>query len=230
MNVDKKVARLAGLVYLVVVVTGIFSLAYVPSRLIVWGDALLTFNNIVNSESLFRFGILSALVCYVFFLFLPLVLYRVLKSVNEAYAKIMVILAVVSVPISFINIQNKLAILSLISNEKYLDVFTNEQLQSQVMFYLNQYDNGILIVQIFWGLWLLPFGYLVYKSQFLPKTLGIFLMVGCFGYLINTFGHLVVPGYSDLSIASFVSLPASIGEIGVCLWLLIMGVNLNRVK
>lgn len=230
MNVDKKVARLAGLVYLVVVVTGIFSLAYVPSKIIVWDDALLTFTNIVHSEILFRFGILSGLICYTFFLFLPIILFKLLKPVNEMCAKMMVILAVVSVPISFINIQNKLAVLSLISNEKYLGVFTNEQLQSQVMFYLNQYDNGILIVQIFWGLWLLPFGYLVYKSQFLPKTLGIFLMVGCFGYLINTFGYLVVPGYSDLGIASFVSLPASIGEIGICLWLLIMGVNLNRVK
>lgn len=119
-----------------------------------------------------------------FLLLLPIALYKLLKPVNEFYAKLMVLLAITSVPISFINIQNKFAVLSIIDVEKF-KAFTNEQLQSQVMFYLKQYDNGILMVSVFWGLWLFPFGYLVYKSGFLPKILGVFLMVGCFGYLIN---------------------------------------------
>lgn len=220
---NKKKARIAGLLYLVVVLTGIFSLAYVPSKLIVWDNAATTVNQIVKSELLFRLGIMSSLICYVFFLLLPLALYKLFKPVNEGWAKLMVALAVVSVPISFVNILNKFAVLSLVKEVSQLKSLTNEDIQSQVMFYLNQYDNGILIVQIFWGLWLLPFGYLVYRSGFLPKIFGILLIAGCFGYLINFTGNFLVPNYAEIGIARYVSLPASLGEIGTCLWLLVMG-------
>lgn len=223
MTSNKKTARIAGLLYLVVVLTGIFSLAYVPSKLIVWGNPATTFNNIKASETLFRFGIVSGLVCYIFFLLLLVELYKLLKPVNAFYAKLMVLLAVISVPISFINIQNKFAVLSIINAENLHSSFTNEQLHSQVLFYLNQYDNGILMVSIFWGLWLFPFGYLVYKSGFLPKILGALLMIGCFGYLINFLGNSLVADYSSLGISKYISKPASLGEIGICLWMLIMG-------
>jgi hypothetical protein len=190
---NKKKARIAGALYAVVVLTGIFSLAYIPSRFITWDDPANTFNAIKESELLFRLGIVSSLVCYVCFLFLPLALYRLLKPVDELCARLMVLLALVSVPISFINIQNKLAVLSLINPENKT-AGTIDQLESQVMFYLNQYDNGILIVSIFWGLWLFPFGYLVYKSGLIPKLFGILLMLGCFGYLINFCGNFLVNG------------------------------------
>jgi uncharacterized BrkB/YihY/UPF0761 family membrane protein len=107
---NKKTARIAGLLYLVVVLTGIFSLMYVPKKLIVWDNAATTFNNIVESETLFRLGIVSSLICYTFFLFLPLVLYKLLKSVNKGYAKAMVALVAASIPIAFMNIQNKYTI------------------------------------------------------------------------------------------------------------------------
>lgn len=222
MTSNKKTARIAGLLYLAVVLTGIFSLAYVPTQLIVWDNPVTTFNKIKTSETLFRLGIVSGLVCYVFFLLLPVALYKLLKPVNEFYAKLMVLLAVISVPISFINMQNKFAILTIIEGEN-LKTFTNEHLQSQVMFYLNQYENGILLVSIFWGLWLFPFGYLVYKSGILPKVLGVLLMLGCLGYLLNFIGHSLIPNYSKIGISSYIRLPASLGEIGTCLWLLIMG-------
>ena len=219
----KKTARIAGLLYLAVVITGIFSLMYVPKKLIVWDNAAITFDNIVNNQTLFRFGVVGYLVCYIFFLFLPLVLYKLLKPINANYAKYMVILAVVSVPIAFANSQNLFNILSLISGESYLNVFSDVQLQSQVFLYLNHYDNGSLIISIFSGLWLFPFGFLVYKSGFLPKFLGVLLMLGCFSYLINFIGHSLVPDYSKMGIASYIQIPASLGEIGSCLWLLIMG-------
>jgi len=222
MTSNKKTARVAGLLYLIVILTGILSLAYIPSKLIVWDNPVTTFNNIKASETLFRLGIVSGLVCYVFFLLLPIALYKLLSPVNAFYAKLMVLLAVTSVPISFINIQNKFAVLSMITGEN-VKAFTNEQLQSQVIFYLNQYDNGILMVSIFWGLWLFPFGYLVYKSGILPKILGVLLMLGCFGYLINFLGNSLIPTYSKIGISSYISLPARLGEIGTCLWLLIMG-------
>ncbi|PIF71742.1 DUF4386 domain-containing protein [Flavobacterium sp. 2] len=211
----RNTGRIAGLLYFVVVITGIFSLGYVPSKLIVWDNPSATLTNIVNAEFLFRLGIVSGLICYTFFLFLPLVLYKLLKSFNKTYALYMVVLAIVSVPISFVNMLNKFAVLSIISS--------GQQQKEEIMFYLNQYDFGNLIVQIFWGLWLFPFGYLVFKSAIIPRFLGVLLMLGCVGYLINFFGNALFSNYSELGISSYVRLPASLGEIGTCLWLLIMG-------
>ena len=125
---------------------------------------------------------------------------------------------------ALINIQNQFNVLSLISGENYLKVFTKEQLESQALLYFNQYDNGHLITSVFFGLWLLPFGYLVFKSHFLPKVLGILLMIGCFSYLINFIGNTLFPNYSSFGISSIIQIPASIGEIGICLWLLIVGI------
>ena len=223
MDSNKRTARIAGAFYFVLVLTGIFSLLYVPSKLIVWSDAATTFNNIVAHETLFRLGIVAGMIAYTSFLFLPLVLYKLLSPVNKIVAISMVTLAVVSVPISLVNINHKLEVLTFISKANYLNVFQENQLHTQVMLSLEHYNNGIESVSIFWGLWLLPFGYLVFKSGFLPKILGIFLMVGCFGYLINFVGGFLFPGYAGLGVARFISIPGSIGEIGICLWLLIMG-------
>ena len=140
----------------------------------------------------------------------------------------MVALAVVSVPLSLLNLQHKFAILTLIGSEPYLNAFTPDQLHAQVLFQLDQYNNGILAVQIFWGLWLFPLGYLIYKSGFLPKILGIILMLGCLGYLINFVGHFLIPGYSESGISAWVKMPAAVGEIATCLWLLIVGVREKR--
>lgn len=223
MDSNKKNARTAGLLYLIVVLTGIFSLVYVPSQITVPGDASAMVSNIVASESLFRLGIAAGLICYTAFLLLPFALYKLLSPVGKTAAVLMVAFVVVSVPISFVNMLNKLDVLSLLSGADYLQAFTTEQLHAQVMLSLKAYSNGMLVSTIFWGLWLLPFGYLVFKSGFLPRILGVLLMVGCFGYLIDFFGRVLFPGYAEAAIASFMTLPGSFGEIGTCLWLLIMG-------
>ncbi len=176
-------ARLAGLLYLSLVISGITNLMYIPSKLIVWESAAETLDDIMNSELLFRLGIVSGIITFFTFLLLPLVLYRLLFEVNKMYAALMVIFAVISVPISFVNMLNKFSVLTLIGKANYLKDLDVSEIQLQVMFYLDSYNNGIEISQIFWGLWLFPFGYLVYKSGFLPKVLGILLMAGCFGYL-----------------------------------------------
>jgi hypothetical protein len=222
---NKKVARIAGLLYLGVVITGIFTLMYVPNKLIVSNNSLLTYKNIISSQQLFRLGIIGGILCYTFFLFLPLALYKLFKPVNEYYALIMVLLALLSVPIFFLNVQNEFTVLSLINNTNNRFALSEEQLQSQIILHLVQYDNGMRIVHIFSGLWLFPFGFLVFKSDFLPKILGVLLMLGCFGYLINFLGSTLFSNYSKYSISSYIMLPASIGEIGTCLWLLIKGVE-----
>ncbi len=225
MDLNKKTARTAGFLYLIVVVTGIFHLVYVPSQITVKGDASSTVSNIVASESLFRLGIVSELICHTVFLLLPLVLYKLLQQVDRNLALLMVVFAVVSVPINFVNMLNKLDVLSLLSGTHFLKAFTTDQLHAQVMLSLDAYGNGILVSKVFWGLWLFPFGYLVFKSGFLPRILGILLMMGCFSYLIDFFGRLLFPGYTETVIPSLIILPASFGEIGICLWLLIMGAS-----
>lgn len=230
MGTNKKTARIAGAIYLVVVLTGTFTLGYVPSKLIFWNDSAKTLQAITESAQLFRLDIAVSIICYLAFLALPLALYQLLRSVNESYAKVMAILAIVSVPISLLNLQHKFDVLTLIGGADYLKSLSQQALQERVMFLLDSYNNGIKIAQLFWGLWLLPFGYLVYRSGFLPKFLGIFLMLGCLSYLINVFGRTLIPHYGQLGISSYIQLPASIGEIGTCLWLLAMGIKQSKAS
>jgi hypothetical protein len=220
---NMRAARVAGLLYLIVVGAGIFSLAYVPSQISVIGDPASVVHNIMASETLFRTGILAGLVCFTAFLLLPFALYRLLGHIDRTAAVLMVAFAVASVPISFVNMLHRIDVLSLLSGAEHLRGFTADQLNAQVMMALKAYGNGLLVSKIFWGLWLLPFGYLVFRSRIIPRIFGVLLMMGCFGYLIDFTGQLLFPDYREMRIARLVSLPRTFGEIGICLWLLIMG-------
>jgi Domain of unknown function (DUF4386) len=225
MTSKNQTARIVGVLYLIVAITGFYYLRYVPTKLIDPHNPAITFNNIMGSQSLFRLGILAGLIGYTVFFFVPLVLYKLLSPVNKTHAQLMAILGVISVPISYVNMLNNFNILTLIGNPYYLHAFGADKLQAQVMLHLDYYDSGNLIASIFWGLWLLPFGYLVFRSGFLPKVFGILLMFGCFGYLINFIGNLLSSQYDKTLFATFITIPGSIGELGTCLWLLIMGVK-----
>ncbi len=226
MDINNKIARTAGALYLLVVVTGIFSLLYVPSQIFVRGDALATATNILASESLFRLGIAIALIASAAFLLLPFALYRVLERVDRNVAVLMVVLAVVSVPIAFVSHAHYLDALTLLSGADFLRAFTTDQLHAMVTLSLKASGSETIVSELFWGLWLLPFGYLVYKSGFLPRILGILLMIGCFGYLTEAFGRILVPTvYAASGISNFVIIPSALGEVGTCLWLLIRGVR-----
>lgn len=223
-----RTATMAGVLYLLVVLTGVFSLMYVPSRLFAEDDAGLTVQNIRSKEILFRLWIVTGLLCYGFFLFLPLVLYRLLSPVNENQARLMVLFAILSVPVYFLNAQNQFNILALVGGPHPAFDLADQQVLTQVMLYLEQYHNGMRIVHIFSGLWLFPFGWLVFKSGFLPKVLGLLLIVGGSGYLVNFLGNTLVSDYSSLGISSYIALPASIGEIGICVWLIIVGLSVKK--
>lgn len=230
MEPTKKTARIAGIIYLVLILTGIFSLLYVPSKIIVWDDPTATVDNIQNFEFTFRMGIVSNLICFTCFIILPLALYKLLGKVNKSQAMLMVIFAIISVPISYLNIAHHIDVLDLIGNEMYLDSLSVEQRNMQVMSYLESFENGTLVAHIFWGLWLFPFGYLVYKSGYLPKFFGIMLMLGCFGYLTDFLGYFLFEGYGKTLISTIAGIPASLGEIGICLWLLIIGIKSPKIK
>lgn len=225
MTSRNKTARTAGLIYLMLVISGLIYLVYIPGQLIVRDSASITFENISNSEFLFRLGIVTAIFSSLVFTSLSLILYKLLHKVNETHAIFMVLFVLLSIPISFVNILNKFSVLDLINVAESAQIFSEAELHNQVMFQLGNYSNGVEISQIFWGLWLFPFGYLVYKSGFLPQFLGIFLMAGCFGYLISFFGGFLFSDFNKTLISEFIGIPAAIGEIGTCLWLLIMGAN-----
>ena len=229
MSPNKTTARIAGLLYLIVVVTGFFHLIYVPSQINVQGDAAATMNNILASRQLFGLGIGAGVVCYTAFLLLPLVLYRLLGHVGREIAVAMVALALVSVPISLVSLAHRLDVLSLLGGAAHLQAFTPEQLRALAMQSLDAYRNGMRSSEVFWGLWLLPFGSLVFSCGFLPRILGVFLMLGCLGYLVNILAPALFPDYAKSGIEGFVSLPSAIGEIGTCLWLLIVGVREPKI-
>ena len=214
-------ARIAGFLYLMVNLPAPFALIYLPSRLIVRGDAAATAANIMASESLFRLAIVGFLFTLTASIFLVLALYQLLKVVNKNMASLMVIFMLVSIPIGMLNELNNLAVLLLLSGADYLKVFTTEQLQALVYLFLRLHNQGFNIAQIFWGLWLFPMGYLVFKSGFLPRILGILLMIACFGYVIQSFAAFLG---NNLSIIFFTGW----GELFLLLWLLIKGVNVEQ--
>lgn len=213
-------ARLAGFLYLLVVPLGIVALA-ISSRLIVSGDAAATASNILASETLFRLGIVSDLLAAIVMLLVALVLYQLLKPVNRNMALLMVSLVLIAVPISMLNKLNQFAALLLISNPDYLTVFASDQLQALAFMFLRLHSRGGNIAFIFWGLWLFPLGFLVFKSGFLPRILGVLLMIACFGYVINSFASIL--GYA-VNVGMF----AALGEVLFILWLLIKGVNVEQ--
>ena len=198
MNSNKKTARIAGLLYLLTVVFGILA-EFVRSTLIVYGDAAATAHNIMASESLFRIGFVSDLIMMTCYLLLALILYVLLKPVNKNLASLFVLFTLVSVAIMCINMLNQFAAPLLLSGADYLKVFEADQLHAQVMLFLNLHKHGYLIAQIFFGLWLLPLGYLVFKSGYFPRILGILLMIACFGHLIQFFTLFLFPNYAVIT-------------------------------
>ncbi|QIL21737.1 DUF4386 domain-containing protein [Thermomonas sp. HDW16] len=204
--------RIAGALYLVVVLTGMFCLAYVPSQL---GEGIAGAS---AHAGLFRAGIAAFLVMQVAFLLLPFALYRVLGDVDRRAAILMVVLAVVSVPIGLVAVTHRMEALSLLENAGS----ATQAMDAAFALCLQRYGNGLRIASLFWGLWLLPFGWLVLRSGRLPRVLGWLLVLGSIGYVVQVFGGLV-PGFADSSLVRYVRMPAAIGEIGSCLWLLMFG-------
>ena len=218
----RKTARMAGLFYLIFILTTVLA-TYVRSQFIVSGDAATTANNILASQGLFRVGFVTELVSAVFFLLAAWSLYVLLKPVNKNLALLFLLLNLGGVAVECINVLNLYAALQFLSGANYLTAFQTGQLQAMAMSYLNLYTNGFLIAQIFFTAWLLPLGYLVYKSRFLPKFLGLLLILDFFGnmswflqgFLLPNYGILAYPG----NVISFIA------EISLTLWLLIMAVK-----
>ena len=217
--------RVAGLLYLLMGIPAAFSLMYVPQTLIVPGNATATANNILASEMLFRIGIVSGLVSGTAFIFLVRALYRLLNGVSKTHASLMVTLVLVSVAIGFLNEVNNIAALTLFRGADFLAVFDKPQRDALAMLFLRLHAQGNFINEIFWGLWLFPFGVLVMRSRFLPRILGVLLIVNCFAYVAASLTWLLLPSYGNVVFRA--TLPALLGELWIVLWLLIKGVKVQ---
>jgi hypothetical protein len=227
MQTSDRDARTAGVLYFLMGVPAVFSLFYVPRRLIVPGNASVTANNIMSDQLLFRLGIVAELTAAVVLLQLVMTLYRLLSGVDTNHARLMVALVVVSVAITFANALTDVAALISFRGTDYLLVFDKPQRDGLGMLFLNLHRQGIAIVGVFWGLWLLPFGLLVMRSRFLPRILGILLILNCVGYVAASATTLLVPSYS--AAVSRAVMPTLLGELWVMLWLLIKGARTGRL-
>ncbi len=220
MNTNKKTARLAGFLYLIYIVTT--AIAEVSrTKLIVFGDAMATARNILASEWLFRIGFMSDVLASVLFLLTAWALYVLLKPVNKNIALLFLLLNLGGVAVQCINMLNLFSAVLLLSGADYLKVFQADQLQALAMLFLDLHKNGFMIAQIFFGAWVFPLGYLVFKSGFLPRILGIVLMIHCFTWLLHVFQSFLFPGFGAITYVSYAL--GLIAEFGLTLWLLIMG-------
>src|SRR3984893_13255078 len=216
MSSAKNPGRFAGLLYLLTSIVGFFAMAYVPSKLIVHGNAAATASNIAASETLFRLGIAGELIGMAGFIFVALALYDLLKGVNRRHASLMVILIVVSVPIAFLNELNSIAALVLVRGADFLSIIDKPQRDALAMLFLNLHHYGFVVAEIFWGLWLFPLGLLVYRSRFLPRFLGVWLALAGFAWLMLSLTSVLSPRYQD-KVYSYCQ-PAFFGEIALMLW------------
>jgi len=217
---QKKIARITGFLYFMFILS-----TFVADHFAVFSsnDSTTIVDKITANEGLFSIGLISNLLSALFFLLAAWGLYVLLKKVNKGIALLFLLLNSVGVAIQCLSVLNLFTSMHLLSGADFLNVFQIDQLQAQAMYFINMYMDGFIIAQIFYGAWLLPLGYLVYKSGFLPKLLGILLMIDCFAILIWFFQFFLLPDYE---VISYPCLAVSfLAEFSLTLWLLIKGTN-----
>jgi Domain of unknown function (DUF4386) len=228
MNPAKKTARVAGLLYFIWVLTGIYGFFYISSQTIVMGNAAATAGKLLANEFLFRTGIINDIISNTIWMFIALVLYRLFRQVNERQAKLLVAFVIVQIPaVFFIEALNITSLM--IFKGEILKTFELSQRHDLAMLLLKISDHGTIALETFWGLWLLPFGQLIYKSKFIPRMLGVFLILNGIAYIIHSFTSLLFPEYQAI-VRQFAIPFWILGEILIMLWLLIKGVKVQQVE
>ncbi len=228
MNSTKQTSRIAGALYLVNAITGFFGIVYVPGKLIVSGNTAATASNILSSERLFRLGIVSELICAAEFIYLVWVLYLLLSGVNKTHAALMVIWGLAFVPVMAVNVLSEIAALTLLRGADFLSFFDQPQRQALAMLFLDLHRYGYVVGWIF-GPWLLHLGALIYRSGFLPRIVGVLLIAAGFGYLADSVTPLLLPSYANV-VDRLASIPLTLGEPALILWLLIVGAKDQPLK
>lgn len=226
MNTIKKQAHVAGVLYVLASITAVFAWVYVQGKIFVRDDAIATASNIRTFETLLRLGIAAELLGSIIFIFVVLALYRLFKSVSEKHAMAMAILLLISTPISLVAVVGELAAL-IVAGGANLSTFDQHQLDSLSYLFFRLHGQALVISQIFWGLWLFPFGVLVIRSGFIPRFLGYLLWIAAFGYLANCAAVLLWPANRQ-AVAQFAD-PLQMAELPIIFWLLIWGARVKPV-
>jgi hypothetical protein len=219
-------ARVAGILYLIIFIAAIFGPLYVRSVVIVPGDATTTANNIMASGSFFRAGILSYLIIFLSELVLSVILYVLLKPASKTLSLVMTVPRLAMTTIHGINLLNQFFALLLLSGADYLTVFETDQLHALVLLFLDAHEYGWWIGIVFFSLHVFLLGYLVYKSGYFPRILGVLLILASFIYLINALAILLLPSYEETPV--FLALLKVIAELAFPLWLLFKGIDVEQ--
>jgi hypothetical protein len=224
MTSPKRLARIAGVLYLLNGIASGFAFAYVIAKVYVAGNAATTAANVVANAGLVRFGAVADLFQATEWVFLAMTLYLLLKHVHQSAAKAMVVLVAVGAAIVCLNDVFQLESVRVATDGSYVSALGAAGSSALVLLLLEIHHYGFLIAQIFFGLWLVPLGYLAYRSSMFPKALGVALIIGGAGYLVGTLAVFLVPDYGE-KINVFVTIPSAIAEISMLLYLLVVGVK-----
>jgi len=227
MHPTVKAARIAGVIYLAMIIVAPFCMLYVPGKLIVPKNATATAENILAHETLFRLSIFGDLIGHVIFICLGIALYRLLSGVNKTWAGSMVAFVLVSAAVGFVLTINHVGALLFFRGDDFLTVFDKAQRDAIGMFFLRWHDNGIFADEIFWGVWLFPFGLLVFRSGFLPRVIGIWLIIACFGWIALSAIAIFSPIYYNVAFKWLQ--PVFFAELAMMLYFLIRGANVKSL-
>lgn len=222
----QKTARIAGILYLLITVLSIPVHFVIPAQLMVAGDATATANRIMASVGLFRLGIGAELLLLLSEIGLTVLLYVLFRPVSETLSLIAAVSRLAMTVIHGVNLLTRIIVLLLLGGAGYLTVFEPAQLNALGMVFLNAYDYGFTIGIVFLFLHALILGYLIYKSSYFPRILGVLFMIASLGYLIDSFSYVLIPNYKTGPV--YLALPIAIAEIAFPLWLLIKGVNAKQ--
>lgn len=225
-NINKKTARTAGLLYLLMAVFGLIAEIFFRQKLFVATDIAATANNILSNTFIFRIGITSDILMALLYLFTALALFRLLSPVNRNLAGAMVVFTTAGSVLLMFNVLNEIAPLYILSGTDYLSTFDPGQRQSLAMLFYNLYQHGYIIGQIFFALWVLPLGVLIYKSGFIPKIFGILFVIETIFGLPAVIVHFLIP---NATIETIMMLPMMIAEFSFVFYLLIRGINESKL-
>mgnify|MGYP003623093454 CR=1 FL=1 len=220
-------ARLAGWLYLFIIVAALFAEVFVRGKLIVSGDAAATAHNIIANESLFRVAGAADLLVFVCDLVLAWIFYVLLRPISNNVALLAAFFRLVYAAVVSVNVVNHFAALLFLGNAAYLKVFTTGQLDALAFLSLRAHAVGYNIALVFFGFHCLLLGYLIVKSAYLPRLIGILLVIAGPCYIINSFAHFVAPGSN---LYPLILLPSFIAELSLTVWLIVMGVNMAKWK
>lgn len=225
----QRATRTAGLLYLLIAVFGGFSIGYVPSVVFVLGDAAANAQSVLAHQDLLRLGIGADMVTILCEIELTAILFALLKPVDHMLSVMAAFARLAMIVVMGLNLVNYLVVLELVNGASYLTAFTPGQLQALAMLFLNAHEFGVYAWQIFFGVHLLVLGFLVLKSGYLPRLLGAAMMVGSFGYTLQSVEKFVIPGNGLLSVLVIgLLVVVTIAELAFAFWLLIRGLNIER--